>query len=83
MRFQLGCALALAVPFVTTGSERATPSMASSTSTPPCATRAIGSRHSDAAADNLHPNDAGYEAMARAIDLGLFERPALHAAKSN
>lgn len=24
--------------------------------------------------DNLHPNDAGYEAMARAIDLELFER---------
>ena len=25
--------------------------------------------------DDLHPNDAGYETMARAIDLALFERP--------
>jgi lysophospholipase L1-like esterase len=26
--------------------------------------------------DNLHMNDAGYQAMAAAIDLGLFKKPA-------
>ena len=26
--------------------------------------------------DHLHPNDAGYQAMAEVIDLGLFKKPA-------
>jgi lysophospholipase L1-like esterase len=30
--------------------------------------------------DHLHPNDAGYQAMANAVDLGIFtgKRPAAH-----
>jgi lysophospholipase L1-like esterase len=29
--------------------------------------------------DHLHPNDAGYKAMADAIDLGLFKAPRVSA----
>jgi lysophospholipase L1-like esterase len=28
--------------------------------------------------DHLHPNDAGYQAMAASIDLGLFRAPPVH-----
>jgi lysophospholipase L1-like esterase len=33
--------------------------------------------------DHLHPNDAGYKAMAEAIDLGLFAPAATLAPPSN